>query len=436
MTLPNVPFVRQPASGAALQYPPSKIGQVLTVQPDGTVNPSPVPGGSGGGFPAPAISRFIFVSPPTPDGFGSDVTGDGTMTKPVATIAHAFTLMTGASVSNTWAVILLPGTFVEDVALPPFVRLFGWDPSLIQSTGNPAAIRGSVGLAPGALWNDPNVQALIANIALIGVAGPSILLDYPSVSSSAGAVGITNCNIQGNVAMVGGPNNYLELNNCPLVGDVGQQGGQMRWCNVTNIFTNLIQVKADASGPTLFYAYGGSWAGDLEADQNHVDTHPVSLNLAGFATTGSTNIISSEILSPTINGPFGAIRENATLDLTAAMSNQMRISARLTVPSGTVIAGPGELATAAFTDITLTIPAALLGTTSIEQLQTAITLVEWQNLMVSESFTVTPTIVNGAGAEVHLIVCCFGAGFTTGFDLFVDFFGYLPTEEATPAPPT
>lgn len=386
--------IRLSPSGPELTYPLSDAGKVLTVDAAGQVVPAP-----GAGVPAPATSRMIFVSPPSPAGWGSDATGDGSEGKPFATIAHAQSIVTTPSLARIWDIVLFPGTYAEDVVLRAFTRLVGWDPSLSDAVGNPAFIDGSLVLAPGAEWQTPFAVAGVTNITVSG----SITLDYWSLLSTDGHVAFTRCNLSGAIVLSQSSGNSTDLHACVLDTSANstQTGGVVNWYNTagTNSALQLI-VSPATSRPATFNAYGGGWAGTLHADQAGITDQTVTINFEGFSVAGNVRITAAGALCPTITAPIGAIPPNPTLDGSVAvkLSPNMQVKTTVTIPIGsTFLVGEVD-------PVLLPLPGSLLGGTSIEDCDVLITSVgsAWQtqltNAIIIWSWSVQMT---GTAHEIY-----------------------------------
>lgn len=371
---------------------------------------------STGGPPAPATSHILFVS----SVFGSDVTGNGSMGAPFATIAHAQSQVVAATFVAPWEIVVFPGTYLENVVLLPFTRLVAWDSSKFDNIPL-TQIQGNVTLSP--TFNAVNANANVTNIQLAG----DVTIDFPGVSGPTGEVSLTGCDVHGNVAVTGDSGNKVDFYECTIAaGDFNQVGGIVRWFNTsgTPTATNLV-VKPRALHTALFEAHGGSWPGNVHADQDTFTTS-LTLDLSGFSA-GPLRMTAAAAVNPVVIAPYGAFPENPTLDgsAAAALSAQLRVSLSLSVPTNTLIEGLSS------TDVLIPLSSSVLGATSIETMACGFSPLgplwntELGNLQLSWAFYVRQ---NGATSEVHVVIYNPGAGdVTTTAALPLIFSGYVPS---------
>src|SRR5262249_18493366 len=100
------------------------IGQIAAVvalaAPLRAWGAAPVPGPSTEAVPLMAYRTVRYVTPS-----GSDRAGDGSKTKPWATIGHALAQVGSASEASRAAVLVAAGKYRESIELKPYVDLFG-----------------------------------------------------------------------------------------------------------------------------------------------------------------------------------------------------------------------------------------------------------------------------------------------------------------------
>lgn len=417
-------IIRISPSGPELVYPATESGKVLTVTAAGNVTPQPNGAGSGG-FPAPATSHIIFVSPASPGGWGSDTTGDGTETKPYATFAHAQSVIVAPSITNVWEIVALPGDYTENVALLAFTRIMGFDTSASQAAVQSVRLAGNITLGAG--FGANLAFAAISNVYIDG----DVTLDYPTATSPTGSVSFTNCNTAGTTLITQDVVNVTEYHACTFENGVASSGGTTNWIGSAGTSdSSQLHVAGRAGTPTLFQASGGGWAGDVHADQNAIANQTVTLNLFGFST-GSVRLTAAASQNPVVNAALGATPENPTLDGSTAfaLSPQMRVWQNLTVPSGVVIEGSSS------EDVPILISGGVLGATSIETMTCMFTPqganwgTELAAKQISWSFYVRQ---NGTASEVHVALFNPGAQVTTGAALNLLFYAFLPTIPVVP----
>lgn len=383
-------LLRQPPSGALVRYPPTEAGKVLTVLADGTVDPEPATGGS---FP-PANAHIVFVSPV----FGNDVTGDGSMAKPFATIAHAYSTITTASGTQIWQIVLFQGTANENVALRPFIEIVGWDGTQTFSTNYPARINGTVSL--DATFSTPGAHAWITACDISG----TVTFGFVATGSADGNVSITNCQLEDTYTATMVSTNSIELHGSTLVGDYVQQGGSAIWENTAGAGVSLLHLQALGSSGGSLKMYDSSWDGDVHVDQNGVVTGgvvPVLTLINSSARNGSLTITAAGANCPTIDAAYGDLPENPTLagSAAAALPREVRISRALTVPSGTNVLANATL------DVTIPLAAGVLGATSIEQMSCDFTPVGAWGVQLAKCTWSFYVLDNAGTEEVHVVIC-------------------------------
>lgn len=415
-------IIRVSPSGPELIYPASESGKVLTVNAAGQVRPQL---GGSGGFPAPATSRIIFVSPPAPGGWGSDTTGDGTETKPYATFSHAQSVVVAPSITNVWEIVALPGEYTENVALLAFTRIMGFDASASQAAVQSVRLAGNITLGSG--FGANLAFAAISNVYIDG----DVTLDYSTATSPTGSVSFTNCNTVGTTLITQDVVNVTEYYACTFENGFTTSGGTIHWIGSAGTSdSSQLHVAGRAGTSTLFEASGGGWTGDVYADQNAITDQTVTLNLLGFST-GAVRVTASGAQNPVVNAALGATPENPTLDgsAAAALSPQMRVWQLNVVPSGTVIDALSA------TDVTVTLPAGILGATSIESLSCTFTAKGdvWNTQLVQSQLSWAFYVKETLASEIHVVIFNPGAaGATTTEDLPFLFYAFLPTIPVIP----
>jgi len=316
---------------------------------------------SGGSVPAPSTSRIVFCSPL----FGSDSSGDGTMSNPYATIAKAYSTITTASASEHWQIVLFQGTYSEAVALKPFIELVGWDPTEIAEDTYPAVISGSVTLGAG--FSTAGARGWVTDVSVDG----TIILNFTTTSSTDGVVSFTNCQLEQDATIIMNAGNTVELHGCTLWGGYDQEGGIGTWFNTAGADVKLLTVRAIAATGATFNMENSSWRGDVEILQNGVVDAGMTINLLNsHAREGSWVVNAAGGFCPNVNAPFGAVPENVTLTGSSAkaMSRQMRISQALNIASGIEL-------NVGVTDIAVPLVDTFFGQTSIEQLACSLTFI-------------------------------------------------------------
>jgi hypothetical protein len=355
---------------------------------------------SGNGvIPSFTITQELWVAA----SWGSDITGDGSIFNPFKTIAHARSVITDASATKIYEIILYPGTYAEDIPLKAFTKIVGFDPT--QSRFNytyPANLTGIITLGPSFAFGLPLIPiAWITNAQIYG----TFSLDFVTDGSTNGSVSVTNCQYLTDCTVNMGSNNYFELHGCTVTGNYTQTGGVGLWENIAaDNSGGTLDVKAAATSGARLNMYNSCWQGNIHADQNGNNTggEVVTINMINSEARNATCTITATSNNlPTINAPYGNLPENPTLSGTgAALSRQMRVSAELHVPSGTEIGVNGT------TDVTIDLPTGLIGSTSIENMSCTIISqgAFWGTDVVAHNCSWSfYTVQNGATPEVHVV---------------------------------
>lgn len=125
-------------------------------------------GGGGGGSLNPTISQNVYVAQ-----LGNDVTGNGTLGNPYATISHAITTITDASSSKYYTINISNGIYNEgSITIIPYIWIKGEEASntILQNTNLYLSVDFSIGdpqmigienitfsgFAPGIFFNNMN----------------------------------------------------------------------------------------------------------------------------------------------------------------------------------------------------------------------------------------------------------------------------------------
>jgi hypothetical protein len=382
---------------------------------------------SGGVAPSFTITQELWVAA----SWGSDITGDGSIFNPFKTIAHARSVITDASSTKLYEIILYPGTYAEDIPLKAFTKIVGFDPT--QSTFNsnyPAHLTGIITLGPSFAFGLPLIPiAWITNAQISG----TFTLDFVADGSIEGSVSVTNCQYNTDCTVTMGSNNNFEWHGCTTSGSYIQTGGSGLWEDIAGDNSGaIIDIKAAATTGAVLNMFNSGWQGNITADQNSNNTpgEVVIINMMNSqARSGVCTIVSTSSNLPTIDSGYGTLPENPTLTGTGVkLSRQMRVSAILQVPSSTTLNINGT------TDVTIDLPTGLIGTTSIENMSCTITPqgAFWGTDVVAHNCSWSFYVVqNGATPEVHVVFLNPNdAGVTTSHNLSLLFYAFQPNQTA------
>lgn len=375
----------------------------------------PIPSGAS---PFPRKSHILCIS----SVFGSDTTGDGSMSNPYATIAKAYAValadLQPPTVNRIWEVIIFPGVYTEDVAIRPFINLVGWESSNNTTGFYPARITGTFTLHSS--YSTAGSDALLTNLDIDG----TVTLNFVTTVSSDGAVSFTNCQIELGQILVMNAGTSVEYHDCVYFDNLEQIGGVLSIYNTTTINSNISTLGLEGTA-TVFIARNSSFDFDssFTADTSALTTGSLNVSLFNSSVGGEFTIVSSATVEPVIISEYGAIIENAVLTgAVAGLQNQMRIKEQFSINTGATITG------AAVSAFPFTVTPALLGTTSIEALLNTANCIGagWTPIFETAGCSVSFQFVRTGGDNL-VIVNIYNPGitFTTADNLIINYGGYF-----------
>ena len=205
--------------------------------------------GIGGGGPLPSSMQIVYVR----EG-GNDVTGNGTLSAPFATISHAFSTITDALWEKRYMIDLGPGNWSENFTWKAWVFIRGSTVLATRLTGL-ININDPSWAVPGS-HSDERAGAQDINFS------GTVTLDFASVGSSYGKFYFWGCNMN-NTLVVTGMN---PINQCIVEGGFWFGGITATACAVT-----WIGVSGQGGTVTLlssstacsFVGFGGGTVGNL-----------------------------------------------------------------------------------------------------------------------------------------------------------------------------
>lgn len=363
---------------------------------------------AGGGLPAPAVSNQVFVAT-----WGNDTTGNGSQATPYKTIAKAYSTILDAAANKVYAIIVLQGDYIENVAVKPFILLMGVQKDVVDVHGN---------FTLDASFVDPAIgkQAWLSSMVIDGL----VTLDFVAAGSSDGQVKLNDAIILGDVSVTMGSLNESDFTSCLLRGNYTQLGGFVQWFNTNG---NSGPSVLTLTGPAELDASGGSWGGSASLDQN-AQAAAVILSCNSFTINkGNINIIDNATHSPHIVSGLGDTPDNCNIGVAGAgeLSANMQISHQFAniAPNPTAIGATGT------TTISLAVPANLIGATNIETMQCSCSPVgaNWGTFIGPHNVSLTFTYrMNGAVPTVDVNIYNPGVGFNITDAINLNFSAYLP----------
>ena len=276
------------AGGATIAYLNDANGLGYTPRTPSNWNPVPVSVQQAldelGNVTLPVNSQIIYVSLG-----GSDVTGNGTIENPYATISHAMGTIIDSSPTKRYEILVGPGTFNEvgNLAFRANVFIVGQGPQITRY--NPAGISLGSGWSPGTGSDDR------AGLQNINYGGGTINIDFSSVSDGAGKFYIFD-------SWIGADFNLTGIN--PVNEVITERSRYFGNVSVTNLY-----FEADWCN---FQTLTGS--GTINNLQNSINLYNSSVEVSLSVVASVTNPFSVNGFSSNIAAPFiGGAVPGATL---------------------------------------------------------------------------------------------------------------------------
>lgn len=240
-------------------------------------------------FPLPEISQMIYVN-----ALGSDITGDGTIVKPFATVSHSMTTITDASWEKRYLINVGPGNYIDDIVWKAWVFVNGMIPGTTRLGGN-VSINDPSWNVPGSHFDE---RGGAINISFTGF----VVLDFTAQNSDYGKFYFWTCNNNNNMVAVGqNPINQIYI-----------QGGQ--WFNGINysginltingsIVYGTIMLNPSTTA-AVFTGVGGMMYGNLEIDST--GGTGITGSLFNFYVSGNINLtgINTYVTATSSSVPF------------------------------------------------------------------------------------------------------------------------------------
>jgi len=379
----------------------------------------------GGVAPSFTITQELWVAA----SWGSDTTGDGSIFNPFQTIAHAQSVITDASGSKLYEIILYPGQYTENIAIKAFTKIVGFDPtqSVLNST-YPAELSGNISL--GTSFATTTAIAWITNCEISGL---NVHIDFVAAGTTVtGPLSFTNCQFDTDMAINMNDNHVFELHGCTTNGSYLQTGGGAIWEDVAgDNVGGSITVRAATTGGATLQMYNSTWIGAVNADQHGNSTAGQLVQIEMYnsqARVGGCVLTASGSNVPTIDASYGDLTENIVLAGSASvkLGYQMRVSKALSVPAGTV------LAPFATTDVVIPLTSDAFGAASIEQASCTFTAngSAWKTRLATQNCIWSIYVVqNGATAEVHVAIFSYNdSPLTLTANLPLTLYAFLPNQ--------
>jgi hypothetical protein len=241
-------------------------------------------------LPAFSTAQLVYVS-----NGGNDTTGDGTMAKPYLTITKAFSVITDASSSKRYAVMLNPGFYSENVniSLKPYVYLVGRD-----RTANRINLNGN-NFILGSGWSSGSQRMGMFNVYLTGTTG--IILDFGTVGGSgSNVIEIDTVGLNGPFTFTGraGSADFTQISNTLFFGAVTLNTGLHSFQNCQLNSTLTINTAANLDN-VQYTGFNNVYQGAITLASSTTFTNTTILSASytasTIALTGSGTTLSSDV---------------------------------------------------------------------------------------------------------------------------------------------
>lgn len=188
---------------------------------------------------------------------GSDVTGNGSLLRPFASVGAAMAAITDAAPTKRYAIYLAAGRYTETnpLNLKANVFIIGLNQDAVGITAP------SYGLDASFTGGDDN-RAGISNCLVLGGAST---FNFTTVTSTAGKLYFRNASFGSAVTLTGYNNATVQaqFSGCQMFGVFTIQGVNVGVFNDNFLFTNIVLNQSEFGGvPTILNATGGT-AGNL-----------------------------------------------------------------------------------------------------------------------------------------------------------------------------
>lgn len=157
----------------------------------------------------PVNSETVYVN-----AAGSDVSGNGSPTRPYATIQHAVSTILDSTSTKPYIVQIGPGTFTStNLGLPPWVFLVG---SFNEAT-KVIDTSGTVTLAQGSAWASGSQRSGVNQLVFIN--GTGLIADFQAIGGSgSNQIYLYGSQINGNVRLTGRSGDAATIFDCTIFG--------------------------------------------------------------------------------------------------------------------------------------------------------------------------------------------------------------------------
>jgi len=231
---------------------------------------------TGSGFPPtpPSSSRMVYVTKG-----GNDITGDGTMNGPFATIPKAMTSIVDAAPTERYSIIVGPGDYMEGFSLKANVMVIGVNPIVVH-----------IGSGEGFIdINDPTWSVSGDNrsgFEKVALVAATLAFDFTAQSSVEGKLYFHNVRCNGTPVFTAFNSiNQVVIQNCMFFSGYTQTGMLIVLSNTDFVAGGLITVNSSPLADTTVRATGGGSDGSLVS--TYTSGTAISISLIGFSILGT-----------------------------------------------------------------------------------------------------------------------------------------------------
>jgi hypothetical protein len=240
----------------------------------------------GGGSSAVPFAQVLYVDPN-----GNDSTGNGTVVNPYLTIGNALSKITTSSSTKPYVVMINAGTYSETgLEVPVWVFLVG----AMQQPTKIIDSSGSIKIN-SASFSAGSERIGFQNLNLINSTGLDI--NFQSIGGSgSNDIYLVNCQIAGNVTLLGRGSDYITGDNNQIFGTYTSSAMQEIWFGgyfANNCVFNTAGVTGQAIGPEFT---GVDFFGGVE-----------------FTSSGSGNTMAPTMISSQVSGTLQVDQATTTL---------------------------------------------------------------------------------------------------------------------------
>ncbi|HEY8911402.1 MAG TPA: hypothetical protein VIM51_14150 [Desulfosporosinus sp.] len=272
----EINYSAKPTDGVWLSEVKGLTGESRADRTPGTLIATDSNGPTSPEFPPIVLSRSQMVN--VSKG-GNDITGDGTMSNPFATIAKAIDSIDDASPTKRYSIMVGPGDYIEGFSLKANIMIIGVNPIVVNIGSSESFI--DIDDPSWSIGGDNR-----SGFERVSLVASTLTFDFTAQSSVEGKVYFYNvrCNTTPVFTAFNSTNQAL-IQNCMFFTGYTQTGMLIVLSNTDFVAGGLITVNSSALGDTTVLATGGGSDGSLMSI--YTSGTPISISLIGFTILGT-----------------------------------------------------------------------------------------------------------------------------------------------------